>query len=311
MMKRVIRLLTLGLLNISLTTYRPTRAAIVIISMFMSLFVGIGDVVRAQQPILSINDQPTIQVIVEASTWKTRGRLLYDIEGSILKKLSLAGFQAIHDTKKPHQYQLVVQYEEERGAQYGVALWGTTINATFFLRGAGMDESKSWKIHETSTNMVSGPAPYLDALLKFETHPHYFFLGAMLNHMTKGVSSQPDALRQAVTEFVSLVYPMIDETIPQDGVRIQDHFMDNSGRVYQEVALQRALDQLVHQEIHLDQLAPIAERLLKSTDPHSRVRAVQILGKIQNGAIREKIHKLAKDDPHHAVRQAAKQFLPL
>ena len=310
-MKRVIRLLTLGLLNISLTTYRPTRAAIVIISMFMSLFVGIGDVVRAQQPILSINDQPTIQVIVEASTWKTRGRLLYDIEGSILKKLSLAGFQAIHDTKKPHQYQLVVQYEEERGAQYGVALWGTTINATFFLRGAGMDESKSWKIHETSTNMVSGPAPYLDALLKFETHPHYFFLGAMLNHMTKGVSSQPDALRQAVTEFVSLVYPTIDETIPQDGVRIQDHFMDNSGRVYQEVALQRALDQLVHQEIDLDQLAPIAERLLKSTDPHSRVRAVQILGKIQNGAIREKIHKLAKDDPHHAVRQAAKQFLPL
>ena len=279
--------------------------------MFMSFAVGVGDVVRAQQPVLSVNDQPTIQVIVEASTWKTRGRLLYDIEGSILKKLSLAGFQAIHDTKKPHQYQLVVQYEEERGAQYGVALWGTTINATFFLRGAGMGESKSWEIHETSTNMISGPAPYLDALLKFETHPHYFFLGAMLERMTKGVTSQPDALRQAVTEFVSLVYPTIDVAIPQDGVRIQDHFMDNSGRVYQEVALQRALDELVDQEIAHDQLVPIAERLLKSTDPLSRVRAIQILGKMQNPAIRKKIYKLAKDDPHHAVRQAVKQLLPL
>lgn len=310
-MKRMISFLNLGLLNMSLRTYRPTRAVIVILSMFMSFVVGIGDVVSAQEPVLSVKDQPTIQVIVEASTWKTRGRLLYDIEGSILKQLSLAGFQVVHDTTKPHQYQLVVQYEEERGAQYGVALWGTTIHATFFLRGAGMDKSKSWKIHETSTNMVSGPAPYLDALLKFETHPHYFFLGAMLEYMTKGVSSQPDALRQAVTEFVTLVYPMIDETIPQDGVRIQDHYMDNSGRVYQEVALRRALDELVDQEITHDQLVPIAERLLKSTDPLSRIRAIQVLGKMQNAAIRKKIYNLAKDDPHHVVRHAAKQLLSL
>ena len=190
-------------------------------------------------------------------------------------------------------------------------LWGTTITATFFLRGVGMAESKSWEIHETSINMVSGPAPYLDALLKFETHPHYFFLGAMLERMTKGVSSQPDALRQAVTEFVLLVYPTIDVSIPQDGVRIEDHFMDNSGRVYQEVALQRALDELVHQDISDEQLFPIAERLLESTDPHSRTRAVNILGRMENNAILEKIHKLAKDDPHHAVRQAAQQFLPL
>ncbi len=281
------------------------------IVMCMSIFLGIGDVVCAEQSVLSINEQPTIQVNVQASTWKTRGRLLYDIEGSILKKLSLAGFQTIHDTKKSHQYQLVVQYDEERGAQYGVELWGTTIHATFFLRGAGMGKPISWEIHETSTNMVSGPAPYLDALLKFETHPYYFFLGAMLEKMTGGVASQSDALRQAVTEFVSLVYPTIDASIPQDGVRIEDHFMDNSGRVYQEVALQRALDELVHQEISDDLLLPIAERLLESTDPHSRVCAVNILGRMENPAILEKIRKLAKDDPHHAVRQAAKQFSSL
>ncbi len=312
MMKHGICCSTMDLWNVSLSKFRPIRATIVMsLSILLSLFLGIGDVLCAQQPVLSNDDRPTIQVMVKASTWKTRGRLLYDIEGSILKKLSLAGFQAIHDPKKPHQYQLVVEYEEERGAQYGVELWGTTINAAFFMRGAGMDESKSWEIHETSTNMVSGPAPYLDALLKFETHPHYFFLGEMLERMTKGVSSQPDALRQAVTKFVLLVYPTIDEAIPQDGVRIEDHFMDNSGRIYQEVALQRALDELVHQETPVDQLVSIAERLLESTDPHSRVLAVKVLGKTQNVTIRKKIHKLAKDDPHHAVRQAAKQFLPL
>jgi hypothetical protein len=279
--------------------------------MACSLFLALEEPTYGQLPVLSSDEQPTIQVIVQASTWKTRGRLLYDIEGSILKKLSLAGFQAIRDTKKPHQYQLVVQYEEERGAQYGVELWGTTINATFFLRGTGMAETLRWVIRETSTNTISGPAPYLDALLKFETHPHYFFLGAMLKRMTKGVSSQPDALTQAVTEFVLVVYPTIDDAVTDDGVRIQDHFMDNSRRVYQEVTLQRALDELVHQDISDDRLAPIAERLLESADPHSRVRAVQILGGTQNATLREKINKLAKDDPNLAVRQAAKQFAPL
>ena len=174
-----------------------------------------------------------------------------------------------------------------------------------------MTKPLSWEIHETSTNTVSGPAPYLDALLKFETHPYYFFLGSMLKSMAKGISNQPEALTQAVTEFVLVVYPTIDQAVTQDGVRIQDHFMDNSQRVYQEVALQRALDELVHQDIPNDTLAPIAERLLDSADPHSRIRAVQILGKTQNATLKEKINKLAKDDPNLAVRQAAKQFAPL
>ena len=284
-----------------------------LISLIMacSLFLVLGEGAIAQQPILPPKEQPTIQVVVEASTWKTRGRLLYDIEGSILKKLSLAGFQAVKDSKKPHQYQLVVQYDEERGPQYGVELWGTTINASFLFRGAGMEESLSWEIRETSINTVFGPAPYLDALLKFETHPHYFFLGAMLERMTKGVDSQPDALMQAVTEFVFVVYPTIGENIPQDEIRSQDHFMDNSRRVYQEVALQRALDELVLQNISDETLAPIAERLLESADPHSRVRAVQILGRTQNTAYQEMIKKLANDDPIRVVRQAARQFAPL
>ncbi len=265
----------------------------------------------AQQPVLPTEQQPTIQVIVQASTWKTRGRLLYDIEGSIFKKLSLAGFQTVRDAKKPHQYQLVVQYDEKRGAQYGVELWGTTIQSSFLFRGIGLKESVRWEIQETSTNTVSGPAPYLDALLKFETYPNYFFLGSILKNMISGVGEQSEALTQAVTEFVVEVYPMLEEAVTQDGVRIQDHFMDTSERVYQEVALQRALDQLVHEEIPEDILAPIAERLLHSTDPHSRIRAVKILGRTQNAVYQEALNKLATDDPYRAVRQAAQQFSSL
>ena len=71
------------------------------------------------------------------------------------------------------------------------------------------------------------------------------------------------------------------------------------------------ISELVDQEITHDQLVPIAERLLKSTDPLSRIRAIQVLGKMQNAAIRKKIYNLAKDDPHHVVRHAAKQLLSL
>ena len=280
-------------------------------SIACSLFLGVGEATFAQQPVLKSQKSPTIQVVVHTSTWKTRGRLLYDVEGSILKKLSLAGFQAVHDQKQAHQYQLVVQYDEQRGAQYGVELWGTTINASFLFRGAGMEEPLSWEIRETSRNTVSGPAPYLDALLKFETHPHYFFLGPILHKHTEGVGSQKEALLQAVTEFVIEVYPWTDAVVGQGGTRVQDHSMENSERVYQEVAFQRTLDELVSQNIPNEQLQPIAERLLDSTDPHSRVRAVQILGGTPNPILQEKINKLATDDPYRAVRQAAQQFLPL
>lgn len=276
-----------------------------------NLFLGFGEVTFAQQAVVSKEKQQTIQVIVQTSTWKTRGRLLYDVEGSIHKKLSLVGFRSVYDPQKPHHVQLVVQYEENRGAQYGIELWGTTINATFLLRGAGMANQQSWKIRETSTNRVSGPAPYLDALLKFETHPYYFFLGSMVKKMMKGMVSQSGALAQAVEEYVQVIYPTIDETPPQGGVCIEDHFMDNSQRVYQEVALQRALDELVNQDISDEALTPIAERLLDSTDPHSRVRAVQILGRTQNAAFQEKIKKLATDDPYPVVQETAQKFSSL
>ena len=82
-------------------------------------------------------------------------------------------------------------------------------------------------------------------------------------------------------------------------------------RVSQEVALQRALDELVHQHISDATLAPIAERLLESADPHSRLRAVQILGRTKNVVFQEKIEKLATTDPNHAVRKAAQQFSSL
>ncbi|MEX0829002.1 MAG: HEAT repeat domain-containing protein [Nitrospirales bacterium] len=277
----------------------------------LGLFVGIGEASFADQEALLNEEQPTIHVIVHGSTWKTRGRIFYDIEGTIRKKLSLAGFQAIHDVKKPHHYQLVVQYDEERGAHYGAELWGTTINASFLFRGAGMEEPLSWKIREISTNTVSGPAPYLDAVLKLETHPHYFFLGSMLKRMTKDAGIQSAALTQAVKEFVWVVYPAIAEGVSLERGRIQDHFMEFSQRVYQEVALQRALDELIYQGIPDDTLAPIAERLLDSNDPQSRIRAVQILGRTQNAAFLEKIQKVATDDPIRAVRQAAQRFTPL
>ena len=275
----------------------------------LGLVFGVCQFGLAQQPDLSKEEKPIIQVLVETSTWKKRGRLLYDVEGSILKKLFVAGFHAVHEDAEPHQFDLVVNYQEERGPQYGVFLWGTTIHGSFTFRGGNLSEPFQWEIVETSRNVVSGVPPYLDALEKFETHPYYFFLGPILKTMTEGSRSSQEALKSAVTEQVFLAYPLNTESVSQEPDPYYDQYMDTSQTLYQEVGFQRALDDLLAHQVSDEELVPIAKQLLASVDPHSRIRAVQILGRSGNANFQERLRNVAKNDPDQDVRKAAKDFL--
>ena len=85
--------------------------------------------------------------------------------------------------------------------------------------------------------------------------------------------------------------------------------MNTSQTLYQELGFQRALDDLVSKQVSEKELVPIAQRLLDSEDPHSRIRAVGILGRTGNPQFQEKLRMVAKDDPDEDVRKAAKDFL--
>jgi len=273
------------------------------------LVFGVFQFCLAQQPDLSKEEKLIIEVSVETSTWKTRGRLLYDVEGSISTKLSGAGFHAVPKNTEAHQYNLVVNYQEKCGPQYGVILWGTTIHGSFTFRGGNLSEPFQWEIVETSTNVVSGVPPYLDALQKFETHPYYFFLGPILKNMTEQSPSIDEALKSALTEQVFLVYPLINESVHREHDGYSDQYGDTSQTLYQEVGFQRALDDLVAHQISDKELVPIAKRLLASRDSHTRIRAVHILGRTGNPNFKEKLKRLANNDPDQDVRKAANDFL--
>ena len=57
-------------------------------------------------------DVKTIYLEVERSTWKPRGRHLYDVESSIRVQLTSMGFQAVRGREEPHDLTLQVSYRE-------------------------------------------------------------------------------------------------------------------------------------------------------------------------------------------------------
>ena len=115
--------------------------------------------------------------------------------------------------RKVHQYQLVVQYEEERGAQYGVELWGTIDSMRRFSCVVLVWQNRSrWVICETSTNTVSGPGAIFGCFAEIRNPPPLLFSGCHAETHDQGCKlTTRCALTQAVTEFVLVVYPTIDD----------------------------------------------------------------------------------------------------
>ena len=159
----------------------PVRLTILGMCLFLAIMSSPLDCLSKEGP--SVNawiNAPSVYVDVVAETWKTRGRLLYDIEGSVLRKLASSGFRFVRHQDERHELTLVVRYQEERGEQYDINAYGTVIHGKFHLDSPQSESAWQFTISETSNNSISGPPPYLDALEKFETNPYYFFLGDIL-----------------------------------------------------------------------------------------------------------------------------------
>ncbi len=249
---------------------------------------------------------PTVLVNVTVSTFKTRGRVFYDVEASIIKKLHSSGLQTVRDAQRPHDYQLKVHYEEQRGEEFDIGRWGTTIDGTFEFRKKQGDILWDWRVHEVSTNDISGAPPYIDALLKFATHPNYFFLGPILKELTRPDGSIPNALTHALLRRLTEAYPLKGEEDPEAADYQQDHFMEAIHVVHQDVAFQRTFDELLEEQVDKKAMVSIAERFIQSSDPQLRIRGVAVLGQSQSHP--ETLRRLAQNDPNQEVRKTAQEF---
>ncbi len=285
----------------------PLRRVIYFLVIALVLSVGLTQTGRASPTKIEDLHSPIVFVRVVASTFKTRDRVFYDIEGSIIKKLQSSGLQTLRDSNLPYDYTLEVLYEEQRGAEFDIGRWGTTIEGEFVFRKNHGEVLWKWKIHEVSTNDISGAPPYIDALLKFATHPNYFFLGPILKELTRPEASISKALTYALLQRLIEVYPHKEEKDPEAPLYHQDHFMDAIHVVHQDVAFQRTFDELLGQNMSKDTIVSIAKRFLHSPDPQLRVRGVTVLG--QDQTHQETLRRLAMNDPNREVRKIANKLL--
>ena len=288
---------------------RPTTVINMLVGVVGSFMLGwcSAEGGRAQAPVEDSVIKPTIYVNIDAVTWKTRGRLLYDLEGTILKKVGLAGFQVIRDVTHPHECELLVVYREEQGEQYGVDAWGTTIRGDFRFSGMALSQPVEWNIVEVSENVRYASPPYLDALVKFESHPYYFFLGGLLMSLLHDEVSLSRGLQAALEQRMGSGYPQA--SLVAGGATAQDHFMDPASVVFQDLAFERALGILEEPYGANGELAPIARALLVSPSRTLRLRAMQVLTNAHDLGSCARVRELAEQDSDFQVRAQATRFL--
>ncbi len=210
----------------------------------------------------------TVYVDIDASTWKTRGRIFYDVEGSLRRKLTGAGFTIVQNEQTPHMFRLSVRYTEEQGAPYAATKYGTVLRASFVL--SRESTQALWELHisEFSENSVIGTPPYLDVLQKFDTNPYYFFIGGLLRTFLERKLNIEDALLVLVRDVALERSLTPDEYGPLDHLLDSDHSMDSSQALYLPVAMLRSIQELVRRE-NLGAI-PVLTRLLDY--PHEKVR---------------------------------------
>ncbi len=211
----------------------------------------------------------SVYVDIDASTWKTRGRIFYDVEGSLLRKLATAGFSIVRNKQEPHVFTLSVRYSEEQGVPYAVTKYGTVLKANFSLH---QDSPNAlWQLHisEFSENSVTGTPPYLDVLQKFDTNPYYFFIGGLLRIFLEQELNAEQALLVLMQQVAIERSSSTRGSKQADRFQEADHSMNSSRDLYLPTAMLRSIEELVRRQ---DRRAiPVLTRLLDY--PHKEVRA--------------------------------------
>ena len=107
----------------------------------------------------SLRTANTIYVDVQTSTWKTRGRFLWDAPADIRAKLIAVGFEIVREKTQPHALSLTGSYEETRGRQFGINRYGTVLSGTFRIGHHAKGPLFEITIQEKATLTASGTLP--------------------------------------------------------------------------------------------------------------------------------------------------------
>ena len=244
----------------------------------------------------------TIYVDVQASTWKTRGRLLWDAPADITAKLIAVGFEIVRERTQPHALTLTGSYEETRGRQFGINQYGTVLTGTFRIEHHEKGPLFEITVQEKATLTPLGTLPYLDSLHNFLTNPYYHYLGEIIDGQ---VRRNQNARRVFLNELLAKVAHDADPRVSDNPDWIPEgiHSMQQAHTLYEPVAARRTIGEFVRAED--DRIVGILPDLLKHPDVYVKVRSIQAFGDFHVIEALPLLRDLEKNANEVEVRNAA------
>ncbi len=257
------------------------------------------------------NVQGTRSIFVElhASTWKTRGRFFWDVEGSLRTKLNDVGFTVVRHDTDPHTLTLTVDYQEIKGEPIGINRFGTVIDGKFFLSHQAEGPLLEISIQESAPPSASGTPPYLDVLHNFLTNPYYHYLGEILWGEIQGSQDihgilldllQAEASRKDREEELDFIMSRAQHS---------QHTMPSGKNVYAPLAIRRTIDEFV--KINDTRLIGILKDLLQHPDVYVQVRSIEAFGDFGVTDALPLLTDLSRQSQQVEVRSAAHRTIKL
>ena len=261
------------------------------------------------QAFSNVQDARSIFVELHASTWKTRGRFFWDVEGSLRTKLNDVGFTVVRHDTDPHTLTLTVDYQEIKGEPIGINRFGTVIDGKFFLSHQAEGQLLEISIHESASPSASGTPPYLDVLHNFLTNPYYHYLGEILWGEIQGSQDihgilldllQAEASRKDREEELDFIMSRAQHS---------QHTMPSGKNVYAPLAIRRTIDEFV--KVNDTRLIGILKDLLQYPDVYVQVRSIEAFGDFGVTDALPFLTDLSRQSQQVEVRAAAHRTIKL
>ena len=244
----------------------------------------------------------TIYVEVQTSTWKTRGRFLWDAPADIRAKLIAVGFEIVREKTQPHALSLTGSYEETRGRQFGINRYGTVLSGTFRIGHHAKGPLFEITIQERAALTASGTLPYLDSLHNFLTNPYYHFLGEIVDgQIHRNYDAHRVFLKELRANVAHDAAPRVSDN--PDWIPEGIHSMQQAHTLYEPVAARRTIREFVQAED--DQIIDLLPDLLNHPDVYVKVRSIQAFGDFGVMEALPLLRDLEKNAKEIEVRNAA------
>lgn len=252
-----------------------------------------------------VQEPISLALETKMSTWKPRGRILYDLEASVRMKLTEAGFRVVRTPEEPAQVTLLVDYRETRGEPYGAVNFGTVLTGMFRLVDREGQVICELMVQESAHPSVSGTPPYLDSLEQFQTNPYYYFLGDILWQAVHGDLNPQVGLLAGLTALME----QAEEASSPDALRFASP--DHSMVPAKDLLAAKAIIATIHEFIRIQNpaIVPFLIPLLDHSEANIKIAVIQGLTTFHVLDSLPELKRVKSTTTNERVKEAAEQAL--